>query len=71
MKELKYFLIGYIGCSDFRKVHAHNVKEAKDAFAANEGIQVSDHIIAHKWTTDNWNRSLHDDRPSISWTVIP
>jgi len=70
-KELKYYLIGFIGCSDFRKVLAHSVKEAKKAFASNQGIQVSDSIVSYKWTTENWNRSLHDDRPSISWTVIP
>ena len=71
MMELKYYLIGFIGVSDFRKVHAHSVKEAKEAFAVSEGINVSGNIISHKWTSENWNKSLHDSRPSISWTVIP
>lgn len=71
MAELKYYLIGFAGCLDFRKVHAHSVKEAKEAFAVNENITVSDQIIAHRWTSENWNRSLKDNRPSISWTVIP
>lgn len=71
MSDLKYYLIGFIGCSDFRKVHAHNVKEAKKAFSIHEGINLSDRVVSHKWTTDNWNKSLKDSRPSISWTVIP
>jgi len=71
MAELKDYLIGFTGSADFRKVYAHCVKEAKEAFAVHEGVKVSGYIIAHKWTTDNWNYALKDDRPSISWTVIP
>ena len=70
MKELKYYLIGFVGCSDFRKVHAHSVKEAKEAFAISEGITDTSRIVSHKWTSENWNRSFHDSRPSISWTVV-
>lgn len=71
MKELKYFLVGFVGCTDFRKVSAHSCQEAKEAFAAHENIKVSGYLVAHKWTAENWNKSLKDDRPAISWTCIP
>lgn len=71
MTELKTYLIGFIGCSDFRQVNAHTVKEAKAAFAAHEGVALSGYIIAHKWTSANWNRALKDSRKSTHWTEIP
>jgi hypothetical protein len=66
MSELKVYLIGFIGTDDFRKVRATSLKEAKTLFAQYHGIQASSYIVAHKWTTDNWNKCLNDDRRSIN-----
>jgi hypothetical protein len=65
MSELKVYLIGFIGTDDFRKVRATSLKEAKSLFAQENGITVSPYIVAHKWNTENWNRSLNDSRASI------
>lgn len=66
MTDLKVYLIGFIGTQDFRTVRAKSIKEAKNLFAQHNGIQVSSYIVAHKWTAENWNKCLSDNRGSIS-----
>lgn len=69
--ELKLYLIGFIGSADFRKVRAISTKEAKNIFAQYHGIRESIRITSHKWTGDNWNRSIKDSRPTITRELIP
>jgi len=68
MSKESVYLIGFIGTSDRRRVHAKSVKEAKQLFAQYHGIEVSGYIVAQKWTAETMNKFIvHDDRLSIDW----
>ena len=67
MSKGGYYLIGFIGTNDFRRVSAHSVKEAKTLFAQYHHIQVSAQIVAHKWTVEYLNNDSKDTRMTIDW----